>query len=935
MASTLSTIKMTNPLRNLVSKRRIRYTKDGFDLDLTYINDRIIAMGYPAEHMESIYRNKIEDVQKMLDKNHPDCYKVYNLCSERSYNQNRFPYYSVYPFKDHNPPDIELITSFCRDVDEHLRADSRNVVAVHCKAGKGRTGTMICCYLLYSRQFKTAAEALHYYAQRRTSDSKGVTIPSQRRYVEYYDSLLQSNETYQPVTLYISEIRIAPAVNIKEGTISVTGQDPKPMPEFKRVANDQQQQQQQQQQIVAKLDYCMPLAGDIKIELVKTSVMKEKRCHFWFNTYFVERSAKKDAEGNMLLELSKSEIDDAHKDKHHKEYPNNFTVSLVLRRVPNGRFSDSVTLKSASPLITCAMENNRQALLLSQQQHQQRLHQQPQQHHSPHQQQLLQQQHHPPHRQISSDPYRPTIIKHHNSSPGGFLPHDQSQQQQQQKHYQQQQQLNTLPQQQQNNHHNHDAQQQPQQQQQYFKRSLENIQHQHYVDESHQLHCPEYSESSSSESSTEEEGWDSGSTVGSIIRHHHITTPTTTTQNNSTCARNGNGNRPLAIGSRRQLRTNNNSAAYDDEDGGDQPNDDGVSAAPGITCPFSHGTCSPSGSRSSITSAPEPPVKPSSTKSPIKKSASAVEAAVSTAANKLRRMSANAKFSFSSHNSNNTNCKSNHKPSTSSAVSGSNNNKCDIFHLLSRSPSSQLASTLLASDKGSNPASPIASPNKPVGRSFSNDPTASASGATSTSADHLRRDSLPIIGGLLSSFSSTSVSSSNSSSLSTSTVGAGSNHQGLPLLGSTVSQHKPSKLQALFSVSSCYNGSHGRSVGNGDAAKVNGRRVNRTICYGDEDDDDDGGGGDGGGGGGDADDDDNRDEGDVVAAAVAKVALGTNGTTRRNIIPRKLGSTTSSSNDSGRSSTEMGPEVDGDQREPEQRLHQNGANGNGCLKDLV
>lgn len=105
---------------------------------------------------------------------------------------------------------------------------------------------MICCYLLYSRQFKTAAEALHYYAQRRTSDSKGVTIPSQRRYVEYYDSLLQSNETYQPVTLYISEIRIAPAVNIKEGTISVTGQDPKPMPEFKRVANDQQQQQQQQ-----------------------------------------------------------------------------------------------------------------------------------------------------------------------------------------------------------------------------------------------------------------------------------------------------------------------------------------------------------------------------------------------------------------------------------------------------------------------------------------------------------------------------------------------------------------------------------------------------------------------------------------------------------------------------------------------------------------
>lgn len=64
-------------------------------------------------------------------------------------------------------------------------------------------GTMICCYLLYSRQFQTADEALHYYAQRRTSDAKGVTIPSQRRYVEYYATLLRSNETYQPVQLYV------------------------------------------------------------------------------------------------------------------------------------------------------------------------------------------------------------------------------------------------------------------------------------------------------------------------------------------------------------------------------------------------------------------------------------------------------------------------------------------------------------------------------------------------------------------------------------------------------------------------------------------------------------------------------------------------------------------------------------------------------------
>ncbi|EAT47238.1 AAEL001664-PA [Aedes aegypti] len=180
------------------------------------------------------------------------------------------------------------------------------------------------------------------------------------------------------------------------------------------------------------------------------------------------------------------------------------SVSLVMRRVPNGRFSESVTLKSSSQLISCTMENNRQSHIFPQSQIPlQRLYQQQHQHHSP----LQPQQHHPPHRQISSDPYRPTIIKHHNSSPGGFLQHDQTQQQH---HYHQQQQLNTLPQQQQNNHQNHDPQQQQQQQQQYFKRSLENIPQQHYADDSHQLHCQDYSESSSSESSTEEDGWDSG-----------------------------------------------------------------------------------------------------------------------------------------------------------------------------------------------------------------------------------------------------------------------------------------------------------------------------------------------------------------------------------------------------------------------------------------
>jgi hypothetical protein len=63
-------------IRSLVSKKRRRMVVDGYDLDLSYITDRLLAMSFPAQNMEAIIRNPMWQVQRALDSRHGSHYKV-------------------------------------------------------------------------------------------------------------------------------------------------------------------------------------------------------------------------------------------------------------------------------------------------------------------------------------------------------------------------------------------------------------------------------------------------------------------------------------------------------------------------------------------------------------------------------------------------------------------------------------------------------------------------------------------------------------------------------------------------------------------------------------------------------------------------------------------------------------------------------------------
>ena len=211
---------MTQFIRRLVSQNKQRHVTRGaqgevlFDLDLTYLTENIICMGLPATGSEKLYRNPIESIARFLEQQHSGKYKIFNLCNERQYDISHFDgACATFPFDDHGAPPLTLIVAFCASAKAWLLGGMEHVVAIHCKAGKGRTGLMSCCLLLHLGWQPSSEDAIAFYNARRTKDGKGLTNPSQRRYVHYYARWLrgETNDLEAPRTLKSVRLFHAPS----------------------------------------------------------------------------------------------------------------------------------------------------------------------------------------------------------------------------------------------------------------------------------------------------------------------------------------------------------------------------------------------------------------------------------------------------------------------------------------------------------------------------------------------------------------------------------------------------------------------------------------------------------------------------------------------------------------------------------------------------
>ncbi|KAK6454257.1 protein tyrosine phosphatase [Scheffersomyces xylosifermentans] len=192
-------------LRSVVAAPKNSYYDPslGLEFDLSYINDQVIVCSGPVNsYLKSFYRSTVEDLVSFLNHNHGANWHVWNFRGEEPgyKDSDLLNRVSHYPFPDHQAPTLEIMESSVLEIDQFLKQSKMNVAVLHCKAGKGRSGTICCCYLMY----KSSQLGLPYDVEGVTAEftkkrmkrfaGDGISIVSQRRYLDYWYEFLNLSE---------------------------------------------------------------------------------------------------------------------------------------------------------------------------------------------------------------------------------------------------------------------------------------------------------------------------------------------------------------------------------------------------------------------------------------------------------------------------------------------------------------------------------------------------------------------------------------------------------------------------------------------------------------------------------------------------------------------------------------------------------------------
>nr|XP_021334712.1 tensin-1 isoform X11 [Danio rerio] len=211
----IETTGSTKSSKSMESRRRpsrslslIQAMEENYEVDLVYITERIISVTFPSNAEEPSYSANIKEVANMLRSKHGDNYLLFNLSEKRLDISKLNPKVLDFGWPDHHAPALDKICSICKAMDTWMNAGSHNVVVIHNKGNRGRTGVVVAAYMHYSNISASADQALDRFAMKRFYEDKVLPVgqPSQRRYVQYFSGLLSGHIKINNKPLFLHHV---------------------------------------------------------------------------------------------------------------------------------------------------------------------------------------------------------------------------------------------------------------------------------------------------------------------------------------------------------------------------------------------------------------------------------------------------------------------------------------------------------------------------------------------------------------------------------------------------------------------------------------------------------------------------------------------------------------------------------------------------------
>ncbi|XP_069020064.1 tensin-1 isoform X5 [Embiotoca jacksoni] len=190
------------------SQSVVQAMEESYEVDLVYITERIISVSFPAAAEERSYTTHLKEVATMLRSKHGEHYLMLNL-SEWQNDLTKLNHKVLeFGWPDHHAPALDKICSMCKAIDTWLNGDPRNVVVLHNKGNRGRTGVVVAAYMHYSNISASADQALDRFAMRRFYEDKALPVgqPSQKRYVRYFNGLLSGHIKINNKPLFLHHV---------------------------------------------------------------------------------------------------------------------------------------------------------------------------------------------------------------------------------------------------------------------------------------------------------------------------------------------------------------------------------------------------------------------------------------------------------------------------------------------------------------------------------------------------------------------------------------------------------------------------------------------------------------------------------------------------------------------------------------------------------